>query len=343
MTGIIDIVAQRTFRPIRRLSADDLGIGAVVAAGGHASNRPDDPRLEQDDPRLVEVVELLNQYGGVIFTGPPGTSKTWYASKIAMHLAENDQERVRFVQFHPSYQYEDFMQGFVPRVDGEGFELKDRHFIQMCVAAQTAPDLSFFLVIDELSRADAGRVFGEALTYVEKSKRGITFSLASGQLCQVPENLHILATMNPSDRGVDEVDAAFERRFAKIAMEPSVTTLRLLLEANEAEDGLIREVLSFFQMVNGRARSNMQGAVGHTFFVDVRDATDLRRVWKYQLRFLLEKAYRLDADGLRDVSARWERIFTTLDTQAQDTLAAVAESGATMASQDDDSDVDGQP
>ena len=140
-------------------------------------------------------------------------------------------------------------------------------------------------VIDELSRGDPGRVFGEALTYVEKSKRDIPFTLASGHAAVVPSNLIILATMNPFDRGVDEVDAAFERRFARIAMDPDRNILQSFLDGNEVQDPLRREIVRLFEMMNSRARSNPQAAVGHTFFTDVRDVASFASVWNHQLGF----------------------------------------------------------
>lgn len=301
-----------TAAQIRSLTADDLGIGVEIALRNHASNRPDDPPLATDDPRLAEVEDLLQIYGGVIFSGPPGTSKSWYASKIGMSLVEGDKNRIRFVQFHPSYQYEDFVQGFVPRDSGEGFRLKPRYFLQMCQDAQRDSEHLYVLVIDELSRGDPGRVFGEALMYVEKSKRGMPFTLASGETCIVPANLVILATMNPLDRGVDEVDAAFERRFARIALDPDKTILLRLLDANEVTDPLRGEVLRLFDMMNGRARSNPQTAVGHTFFLEVRDSASLDSLWQHQLRFLVEKAYRLDPNTHESIVGLWERAIQTV-------------------------------
>ncbi|MBA3431682.1 MAG: AAA family ATPase [Chloroflexi bacterium] len=300
---------QRTREPVRELTADDLGIGASAAIRDHGSSRPDDPALDPSDTRLAETRELLKVYGGVIFSGPPGTSKSWYAAKIGSLLADRDPARVSFVQFHPSYQYEDFIQGLVPRGDGSGFERVDKYFLAACRRAERDPSNNYVLVIDELSRADPGRVFGEALTYVERSKRGLPFSLASGEDAVVPPNVVILATMNPNDRGVDEVDAAFERRFAKIAMDPDPGIMAEFLGRNGVNDPLRRRMLGFFNKINRRALRNPLAAVGHTFFMEVDDQASLRRLWDYQLRFLFDKAYRLDPDELADIRADWQRIF----------------------------------
>jgi 5-methylcytosine-specific restriction protein B len=266
----------------------------------------------------MQVRSLIDFYGGIIFTGPPGTSKSWYAAKIGTALVSGDTSRIRFVQFHPSYQYEDFMQGYVPKKNGEGFELRPRHFMQMCQKAGGDPDQLYVLVIDELSRGDPGRVFGEALTYVEKSKRGLPFLLASGDECVVPDNLVVLATMNPLDRGVDEVDAAFERRFAKISMQPDRDILASILDTNGLESDLRRRLIGFFDFVNGRARTTPHAAVGHTYFSDVRDESSLRTVWDHQIRFLVEKAYRLDPGAYTEIEAAWLRIFRATTPRPRD-------------------------
>lgn len=337
------MAATRTPSPVRQLDAEALGIGGGDAIKEHGSNRPDDPPLSQTDPRLSEVRELLKSFGGVIFSGPPGTSKSYYANKIGSALA-GDESRIAFVQFHPSYQYEDFVQGFVPKDSGDGFEMKPKTFLQMCRDAALDPDQTFVIVVDELSRADPGRVFGEALTYIEHSKRGLPFQLASGETATIPPNLVLLATMNPLDRGVDEVDAAFERRFAKIAMDPDPGALAAFLDGNEVADPIRRRLLAFFVKVNQQAKRNPLSAVGHTFFIEVEDGPSLQRVWDYQLRFLFEKAHRLDPDAFAEVERDWQRIFAPDETpKADEPDEAVAEPGAPGETTDMDAIADEAP
>ena len=226
---------------MRRLVPEELGVDLPPATTGRIESMdwddvPAQSLIEDDDNVLTSVQDLLNVYGGVLFTGPPGTSKSFYAEEIALKLA-GAPERVRMLQFHPSYGYEDFVEGYVAEADG--YVLKPKHFLLACQAATQDPERkTHVLVIDELSRADPGRVFGEALTYLEKSKRGKRFQLASGRELSVPDNLVVLATMNPNDRGVDDVDAAMSRRFGKFRMSPSESILVQFLIDAGMKDGL---------------------------------------------------------------------------------------------------------
>lgn len=295
---------------VRHLSADELGIAVPVSPDAVASGIADITPLDPDDPILEQVTDLLETYGGVIFVGPPGTSKSYYAARVGVTLVDGEEARIRFVQFHPSYQYEDFVEGYVPRKDGSGFDLRPKHFLHLCgEIAHKANGKPVVLVIDELSRGDPGRVFGEALTYIERSKRGMKFQLASGSSCVVPDNLVILATMNPLDRGVDEVDAALERRFAKIALDPNAELLEAMVTEAGMADDLRGRLIDFFTTVNKQSRSNPFAALGHTYFIGVSDRDGLRRVWEHQLRFHFEKAYRLDPTGRTEVFRRWDRVM----------------------------------
>ena len=310
---------------VRHLTAADLGRAPVVA--------PVEPPideitpLEPDDPILLTVQDLLQSYGGVIFVGPPGTSKSWYAARVGLTLVEGDQTRLRFVQFHPSYQYEDFVEGFIPE-QGGGFRLAEKHFLELSRRAEREPDKAFVLVIDELSRGDPGRVFGEALTYVERSKRGLKFNLASGTECSVPSNLVVLATMNPLDRGVDEVDAALERRFAKYALDPDPQILSELVSEAGMADALRIRLMDFFAKINRRARSNPFASLGHTYFAKIEDEDGLRRVWDHQLRFHFDKAYRLDPDGKEAVFRLWDRVLEVGGAEAAEPIADEPEATA---------------
>ena len=297
-------------KDVRELTADDLGIGyAARAQEGHGSSAPDAPVLQPDDPRLATIVNLLGRFGGVILSGPPGTSKSWLAGQVADQVTGGDDSRRADIQFHASYQFEDFMEGYRPKDDGSGFEPREGVFLRLVNLANDHPDDDYMIVIDELSRADVGRVFGEALTYIERSKRGQKFQLPSGKSCSIPMNLHMIATMNPLDRGVDEVDAAFERRFAKVDMPPSRELLEELLDRNGLDGDVRRRLLAWFSRINTRAAQIPTAAVGHAYFADVVDAETLQDVWEYQLQYLVQRAFKYEPDVRTEIVNGWGSIF----------------------------------
>ncbi|WP_235617439.1 McrB family protein [Streptomyces thermolilacinus] len=259
---------------------------------------------------------LLRRYSGVILSGPPGTSKSYLAAATGKAMTQGNPDRLAFAQFHASYQYEDFMEGYRP-LEGGGFTRSEGVFLKLCTKANGDPKNDYVMVIDEISRGDAGRVFGEALTYVERSKRGMPFALPSGAISTIPPNIYIVATMNPLDRGVDEVDAAFERRFAKVSLLPDADLLSQRLIANEVEESLRERIVAWFKRINGHAKSAPVAALGHTYFWDVTDHSTARDAWEYQLQYHVHRAFRYDEKTRDSLVEAWMEIFTETGSRAE--------------------------
>lgn len=273
------------------------------------------PEISAGDEVLDEVMALIEDdaYGGVLLVGAPGTGKSWYARQIALVLVKGDTHRLREIQFHPSYQYEDFVEGLVPGSAGE-FKPADKHLLQMCSLA-TKSDDKVVLVIDEFSRADPVRVMGEALTYMDAALRNKPFHIASGRKVKIPSNLIFLATMNPEDRSVDEMDAAMERRWAKIELKPSAAKVNEFLKNNGVEQPMRGAAVEFFQYIQERC------VIGHAYFRKIRNRQSMSRLWNSQLLPLIKKQHRYETDLVDKLNARASALILKW-AEAEDAIAS---------------------
>lgn len=164
---------------------------------------------------VQRVLELLADKKQVIFYGPPGTGKTFVARKLARFLAPDDQHR-KTVQLHPSYAYEDFIEGYRPR-DGENgsvrYELTPGPLRQLAKIAEESAE-PCVLLIDEINRGNIAKVFGELYYLLEYRGDDDQIDLQYGsEPFELPENFFIVATMNTADRSIAILDAALRRRF----------------------------------------------------------------------------------------------------------------------------------
>ena len=310
---------QRSDDRVRQLSVADMELplpesGALADLDIDLSPAPApvSPPLPKDDPFLRTTLQLMKDgYAGAILSGPPGTGKTWYARKLALALSGEDEECVAFVQFHPSYQYEDFVQGYVPAASG--FILQPKVFATLCASALENPDRQYVLVIDEFSRTDAARVFGEILTYIETSKRGMSFTLQSGDNFVVPANLFLIATMNPWDKGVDDMDVALERRFATIDFLPDRDSLSKMITGTELSESTQNGLLRFFEAI--QHIDNEHCHVGHAYFAYVTDADSLSRLWQYRLNPHFRRSCRADKALLKRIESMWAQMVVNTYSQ----------------------------
>ena len=176
---------------------------------------------------LSGLVDRLSSKKNLILQGPPGTGKTWLAKRLAKALIGRRSplpDQLRSVQFHPSLSYEDFVRGYRP--SSTGLTLTDGIFLQVVEAARAQPDLPHVLIIEEINRGNPAQVFGEMLTLLENTKRSradameLAYRKIPGEKIHVPDNLHIIGTMNIADRSLALVDLALRRRFAFVTLEP---------------------------------------------------------------------------------------------------------------------------
>ncbi|MYB17666.1 MAG: AAA domain-containing protein [Holophagales bacterium] len=277
-------------------------IGQGVPSGG--SNRldedgtedpPVDASIEQPIERdvthaaeifmgRVEIERLLSQLTrkkALVLQGPPGTGKTFIAQRLAWLLAEEQSmARIEAVQFHQSYGYEDFVRGYRPTEDG-GFVLRDGPFLDFCEQAREDRERPHVLLIDEINRGNLSRIFGELLMLIEADKRspGWAVRLAyprggDDERFHVPENLHLIGTMNTADRSLALVDYALRRRFAFFTVEPAFgrPEFRRHLADRGVPASVERRILERLSALNetiaGDPDLGPGFRVGHSYFCD---------------------------------------------------------------------------
>ena len=221
----------------------------------------------------------------LILQGPPGVGKTLVASRLADSLVgRRDPENVLFVQFHPSYAYEDFVQGWRPR-EGGGFELRDGPFRDICDRALQDKDDTYVLVIDEINRGNLGKVFGELMMLLEADKRDprwgvrLQYDGTASPKFHVPPNLILIGTMNTADRSLALVDYALRRRFAFAAIgpqfdEPAFAAHLVALGASSALIGRIRARLARVnELISSDDALGDGFLIGHSHFCSRPPAT----------------------------------------------------------------------
>ena len=238
--------------------------------------------LEQS--AIERLVAIWEGKKNLILQGAPGVGKSFVARRLAyLLLGEKDSTRVDTVQFHQSYSYEDFVQGYRP--DGKGgFTLRDGVFHRFCEKANLSPGRPHVFIIDEINRGNVAKILGELMLLIEHDKRGpswattLTYSEPGEPLFFVPENLYLLGMMNTADRSLSIVDYALRRRFSFALLEPmfSSAKFRDLLLNREVPDEVVTLITTRMTALNkavGDDRANLGPGyrIGHSFFVPPED------------------------------------------------------------------------
>jgi 5-methylcytosine-specific restriction protein B len=262
-------------------------------------------------PTTTEVDALLRARRFVVLQGPPGTGKTRLAGEV---MKEFFHGRGMTIQFHPAVTYEDFVVGLSPNEASGTLQFRVRRGSLLEAIAQ-AKEMPFVLVIDEVNRADLGKVLGEAIYLFEAGEVGhrrVRLPHATDGMTELvlPENLYVLGTMNTADRSIASMDLAVRRRFAFLNMPPD----RSVVERYSPETGL----RFFDRLVNVFVEHAPDDALdlipGHAYFLAKTDVELATRV-KTELLPLLQEylhqgflgAASAELSAVRDELEDWVR------------------------------------
>ena len=300
-----------------------------------ALGRGHDDDLEALTHRMTLPIRLLEQRKSdpknIILYGPPGTGKTYCTAQRALELILGENEikdlepreinsrfreyqkkgQIEFVTFHQSYGYEEFVEGLRPVLGDTGdnvrYKMHEGVFKRIALRAEKALDNQYVLIIDEINRGNVSKILGELITLLEPDKRlgaenelRLPLSYSPEKPFGVPQNLHILGTMNTADRSIALMDVALRRRFTFEELMPDEKIIR-----DELDDGpLCKLVVDLFDTLNKRIRFlyDRDHQLGHAYFLGVKDLESLRLVFVNRVIPLLREYFYGD----------WHKICTVL-------------------------------
>ena len=290
------------------------------------------------EEKYDDIINTLERKKNIILKGVPGVGKTYCAKKLMYSLMNyKDESRIRTVQFHQSYSYEDFMQGYRPNEDGK-FELQEGIFYKLvsearkdyenAISSNEEPK-KYCLIIDEINRGNLSKVFGELMMLIESDKRdskwSINLAYSPEEDFYIPKNLYIIGTMNTADRSLATIDYALKRRFAFITLKPVFDSdescdkfKKYLVEQEKVEGSFVDRIIAAYKTLNNFIANTLGDnfKIGHSYFINqfnnTEEQDDLNKVYEnivnYEILPLLEDYYSDDKDNLETAKKMIEKI-----------------------------------
>lgn len=266
-------------------------------------------KVYMDEDTYNTLTELLEAKYNVILQGAPGVGKTFAAKRLAYSImGQKDTSRVAMVQFHQSYSYEDFIQGYRPSKDG--FELVNGAFYKFCKEAEEDNERPYFFIIDEINRGNLSKILGELMMLIEKDKRGEKIKLLySNEWFTVPQNVRIIGMMNTADRSLALMDYALRRRFAFFDFAPAFSSEGFKNYLSEKDSPKLEKLIAAVESLNSTISTDESLGdgfrIGHSYFCTDDEITDewIKSVVEYEVIPLIKEYWFDEPTKVRDWSA----------------------------------------
>lgn len=261
--------------------------------------------IEDDPGRIAEdainkykkeifsrIQYLLEYKKNMILAGVPGTGKTYLALEYAEEkFTENN---ILFLQFHPSYSYEEFIEGYIPKEEGTlTFKLKRGKFLEFLIDKVQKSEEPFLLIVDEINRGNIPQIFGELLYCLEYRNQKEIPTLYSNMKITIPNNLFIIGTMNTADRSIALMDYALRRRFAIMELNPNTDLLKDWLIWKGIDINFADSISTLLENVNNqilKQNFSKNHRLGHSYFMhDDLTIEKAHRIWNNEIIPMLEE------------------------------------------------------
>lgn len=265
-----------------------------------------------DENEYDILTNVLRNKRNIILQGSPGVGKTYIAKRLAYSIiGEKDEKRVKMVQFHQSYSYEDFVMGYRPTENG--FELKKGVFYKLCKDALNDKTHDYFFIIDEINRGNLSKIFGELFMLIENDKRGMQIQLMyNDEEFTVPDNIFIIGMMNTADRSLAILDYALRRRFAFFDIKPCFENHKFKKyqqSLNSKEfDNLILCVKELNSAILNDDALGEGFCIGHSYFCNMKSDSiskaELNSIVEYELIPLIKEYWFDENSKIREWSMK---------------------------------------
>jgi hypothetical protein len=275
-----------------------------------------DKLTDYERTKIEKIKKLLDYKKQVILYGPPGTGKTWICDELSKYFDKSE-----WVVFHPSYSYEEFIEGLKLNKEGK-IIIETGIFKQIVNKAKENKEKKFLLIIDEINRGDVSRIFGELIMVLENNKRNQEIKLLyTKENFSIPENLYILGTMNTADRSIVLIDVALRRRFCFYELLPDL--INVLANNQIDEDTALSNAqhedlfaLSYFALktINSNIRKSpnlgKDKQIGHSFIMNKKSDEDFIFNWRYEIMPLIEEYLYGRYDSIKNIIGKnAEKVF----------------------------------